>query len=526
VAARRGLSLRLRIIGLIAGSAFLVSLTLGLTMLRQVRQALVRQTGAWAVAAVTGRMRSSSAALQARDAAKLRALADAARDEIPGVEYVAFRDEKGALLASSLRRPGLLEPDALPTLEPGEAPHAAAEIGLAGSAVLPAVAPLLAAAPAGAAKADGSLEIGFDLDLPRREALRLLGWPLALWLAGFALCLVAAWALVRSLLVPLERLVGAAVGISDGDLDQVVEAKGDDEIAALAGAFASMAGGLRAMIGDLRTSAAEVEREATNILSTATQQSAMSSEQASAINETSATVTEIAQTSKQATEHADTVIQIAQRSEDLTRDGQKVVEEAMAGMEKLAEQVKAIAHSITELSERTLQIGDIIATVKDLAEQSNLLALNASIEAAKAGEHGRGFAVVAMEMRNLAEQSKVAAGEVRAILSEVQKGTRTAVAATEEGSKRAISAIELARGAGGAITGLADVIRDSSLAARQIANNTRQQTIGVEQIVSAITELSAAMSDALEGTKRIEKVAGNLTTVSRHLTDLVRRYRV
>jgi methyl-accepting chemotaxis protein len=195
-------------------------------------------------------------------------------------------------------------------------------------------------------------------------------------------------------------------------------------------------------------------------------------------------------------------------------------------MEKLAEQVKAIAHSITELSERTLQIGDIIATVKDLAEQSNLLALNASIEAAKAGEHGRGFAVVAMEMRNLAEQSKVAAGEVRAILSEVQKGTRTAVAATEEGSKRAISAIELARGAGGAITGLADVIRDSSLAARQIANNTRQQTIGVEQIVSAITELSAAMSDALEGTKRIEKVAGNLTTVSRHLTDLVRRYRV
>jgi methyl-accepting chemotaxis protein len=164
--------------------------------------------------------------------------------------------------------------------------------------------------------------------------------------------------------------------------------------------------------------------------------------------------------------------------------------------------------------------------VKDLAEQSNLLALNASIEAAKAGEHGRGFAVVAMEMRNLAEQSKVAAGEVRAILSEVQKGTRAAVAATEEGSKRAHSAIAMAQAAGSSITGLTDVIRDSSLAARQIANNTRQQTIGVEQIVSAITELSAAMSDALEGTKKIERVAGSLTTVSSGLSELVGRYKV
>src|SRR5262249_22617799 len=158
-------------------------------------------------------------------------------------------------------------------------------------------------------------------------------------------------------------------------------------------------------------------------------------QQASAINETSSTASEIAQTSQQATEYATSVIKITEKSEDLSRDGQKVVSESVAGMEKLGEQVRAIAASITDLSERTLQIGDIIATVKDVAEQSNLLALNASIEAAKAGEHGRGFAVVAMEMRNLAEQSKLAAGQVRAILSEVQKGTRVAVAATEEGSR-------------------------------------------------------------------------------------------
>jgi methyl-accepting chemotaxis protein len=372
----------------------------------------------------------------------------------------------------------------------------------------------------------GSVQIGFNLAQLEREVGSTVLTAILFCLLALAICLVLAYFFSRMLTVPIERLVSAAAGIARGELQQEMAIHGNDEISDLARAFATMSDGLRSMIADLRGAAQEIEREASNILSTSSQQSAMASQQASAINETSTTVSEIAQTSKQATEHADSVIQLAQRSEELSRDGQKVVEEAMTGMEKLAEQVRAIAQSITELSERTLQIGDIIATVKDLAEQSNLLALNASIEAAKAGEHGRGFAVVAMEMRNLAEQSKVAAGEVRVILGDVQKGTRGAVGATEEGSKRAHAAIGLAQSAGTSILGLADVIRDSSLAARQIANNTRQQTIGVEQIVSAISELSSAMADTLEGTKRIENVAGSLTTLSKRLSDLVGRYQV
>ena len=336
--------------------------------------------------------------------------------------------------------------------------------------------------------------------------------------------LVLAGAVGRRLVRRVERLAQGAAAIAAGDLGHQVQQEGSDEVGDLARAFSSMSTALRTMVVDLRSASAEVEREASSILGTSTEQSAMASQQASAINETSTTVTEIAQTSKQATEHADQVITLAQRSEDLSREGQKVVDEAMRGMEQMAEQVRVISAAITDLRERTLQIGDIIATVKELAEQSNLLALNASIEASKAGEHGRGFAVVAMEMRNLAEQSKGAAGQVRAILSEVQKGTRAAVAVTEEGSKRAHTAIGLAQSAGTTIVGLAEVIRDSSLAARQIASNTRQQTIGVEQIVSAITELSSAMNDTLEGTKRIESVAGNLNTVSRRLTEIVGRY--
>jgi methyl-accepting chemotaxis protein len=164
--------------------------------------------------------------------------------------------------------------------------------------------------------------------------------------------------------------------------------------------------------------------------------------------------------------------------------------------------------------------------VKDLAEQSNLLALNASIEASKAGEHGRGFAVVAMEMRNLAEQSKQAAVQVRAILSEIQKGAREASSATDEGAKRAASTMELSRSAGEAIEGLQGVIKESAQAARQIANDTRQQTIGVEQMVTAIAELSTAIHDSAAGAKAIEEGTESLAAVSLRLSEALRRYRV
>jgi methyl-accepting chemotaxis protein len=317
-----------------------------------------------------------------------------------------------------------------------------------------------------------------------------------------------------------------AAGVAKGDLRQEVEVRGNDEIADLGHSFQVMSEGLRGMAIDLKKAALEVEGEATKILTTASQQAAMSAQQASAITETSTTVSEIAQTAKQATEHADGVIQVAQKSEDLSVEGLRALEQANEGIEKLGEQVKEIAITITKLSERTLQIGEIISTVKDVAEQSNILALNAAIEASKAGEQGRGFAVVATEMRNLAEQSRGAAAQVRAILGEIQSGTRAAVDATDEGAKRARHATTLAKSAADSIVGLADVIRESSLAARQIANNTRQQTIGVDQIVSAIAELSGAMTESVEGTKSIETVTVNLSTVSKRLSEMLTRYEV
>jgi len=338
---------------------------------------------------------------------------------------------------------------------------------------------------------------------------------------------VAGFVFATRISSPLERLRDAAAAIAKGDLTVTVESGGSTtEVAQLASSFAAMTDDLRQTLAQLRDSTAALESGAKEILGNVSKQAAMASQQAAAINETSTTASEIAQTSKQATQHADSVIDMTKRSDDLSQEGLATVEEAVKASASLGEQVNQIASTMTGLSERILQVGEIIASVKDLAEQSNLLALNASIEASKAGEHGRGFAVVAMEMRNLAEQSRQAAVQIRAILQEVQRSARDAGAATDEGAKRAQAAMGLARSAGEAIEGLAMVIRESALAARQIANNTRQQTIGVDQMVVAISELSQAITESAEGTRSIEKGTSTLAEISRTLGAAVRRYRV
>jgi methyl-accepting chemotaxis protein len=468
---------------------------------------------------------------------------DSTLRDVPDVAYVVVRDAKGAVLAMAANKDKGFEPTEIEKLtapkEPVSDGAEGTEVKVGAMSAVERWADIMFAQRAGTDPVDplkpvpasapmkvGTVQVGIQLDSLAASVSGVAWKAMGIALLVLTVLLMAAFQLSRVVTVPLERLARAAAGIAAGDLRQQIDTRGSDEIGELARSFAKMASTVTHLLTDLRSAAADIEREATSALTTSTQQSAMAHEQASAINETSTTVAEIAQTSKQATTYADSVISGTQRSEALSTEGQKVVAESVAAMEKLGEQVRTIALAITELNERTLQISDIITTVRDVAEQSNLLALNASIEAAKAGDHGRGFAVVAMEMRTLAEQSKVAANQVRALLGEVQKGTKAAVAATDEGSRRAQAAMALAQSAGSAILGLAEVIRESSGAARQIAGNTRQQTIGVEQIATAMSELSSAMTDTVSGTRQIEQVAGNLTNLSKRFSELVGRYQL
>jgi DNA-binding LacI/PurR family transcriptional regulator len=210
------------------------------------------------------------------------------------------------------------------------------------------------------------------------------------------------------------------------------------------------------------------------------------------VTETLATSEEMRVTISETARQAQGVADAAQRSVDVSRTGQDAVTDTLAGMDTIRGQVEDIAQSILALSERTQQIGEIINVVKDIADQSRLLALNASIEAARAGDEGLGFAVVAREMRHLAGQSREATTRVSNILNEIQQAANTAVMVTEEGSKGAQSGMELASRAGEAIRDLAAIIEEAARVAIQIAASTHQQTNAMNQLVGAMQSIKQA----------------------------------
>ncbi|OPY15386.1 MAG: Methyl-accepting chemotaxis protein McpA [Syntrophus sp. PtaB.Bin001] len=370
----------------------------------------------------------------------------------------------------------------------------------------------------------------------------------------------------RSLTRPLEKVVTAAEKIAEGDLSvQISDENRQDEIGMLARSFMKMTQVLQEKAGLLQQIAAgnltvEVKnssdkdvmgkafavmttalraemqaiREAVNVIaSSASQISASSTElasaasqTASAVSETTSTVEEVKQTAHLSTQKAKYVFDSAQKAMDVSQKGRKTIELAVEGMNFIRTQTDSISASIVKLSERSQAIGEIISTVNDIADQSNLLAVNAAIEAAKAGDQGKGFAVVAQEVRNLAEQSKQATSQVRTILNEIQKAVGEAVMSTEQETKAVDAGMKQTSEAGDSFRRLADTIEDSAQAATQITASSQQQLVGMDQVVLAITNINQASSQNVAGARQVETAAQNLHDLGQQLKQLIDRYKL
>ncbi len=261
------------------------------------------------------------------------------------------------------------------------------------------------------------------------------------------------------------------------------------------------------------------------ILAATTQVASGTSETATAISETTTTVEEVQQAAKQSAGKAKNVADSAQRVAQVSQNGQKAVEETVTVMNRVRQQMDSIAQTVVRLSEQTQSIGGIIASVTEIADQSNLLAVNAAIEAAKAGEQGRGFAVVAQEIKNLAGQSKQATLQVRNILNDVQKATVAAVMATEQGSKAVEAGEQQSAKAGEAILLLAESIKESVQSATQILASSQQQVVGMDQIGVAMQNINQAGTETAVSMSQSEKSAKNLNDLGQKLKELVDRFK-
>ena len=322
----------------------------------------------------------------------------------------------------------------------------------------------------------------------------------------------------------LGEMAGVAKKIAAGDLRVEVKPQSDQDV--LGTAFDAMVKGLREVNGEIREGASVLASSASEILATTTQVAAGASETATAVSQTTSTVEEVKQTAQVSSEKARSVSESAQKSVQVSRTGRKSVEETVAAMNLISEQMGLIGEGIVRLSEQGQAIGEIMASVNDLAEQSNLLAVNASIEAAKAGEQGKGFAVVAHEVRSLAQQSKQATAQVRTILSDFQKATNAAVMATEQGSKAVDAGVKQSGEAGETIRILTDSITEAAQAAAQIAASSQQQRVGMDQVAMAMESIKQASLQNVSSTKQGEAAAQNLHALGQRMKQLVERYQV
>ena len=322
----------------------------------------------------------------------------------------------------------------------------------------------------------------------------------------------------------LKEMAEAAKKIAAGDLTGTIVPQSNKDI--LGNTFLQMLNNLRRIMKDIYESVNLIASSSSEILAATTQVASGSAETATAISETTATVEEVRQAAQLSSQKASRVAENAQQVSQVTQSGQRAVDETVSGMNNIQVQMESVANTIVRLSEQSQQIGGIIASVNDVADQSNLLAVNASIEAAKAGEQGKGFAVVAQEIKSLAQQSKQATILVRNILIDIQKATSAAVMATEQTSKAVENGVKQSSQAGESIKKLAESSSKAVEVATQIVASSQQQSVGMDQIGLAMNNINQAGAENAASMLQAEKAAKGLNELGQKLKVIVEQYKM
>jgi methyl-accepting chemotaxis protein len=334
------------------------------------------------------------------------------------------------------------------------------------------------------------------------------------------------WSVARNITGPVKTLAAEAEKIAAGDLNVTVHHDSGDEIGQLADSFRKMVTNLRDLIGKVSQSSEMVSSAATQ-LSAASVQIATGAEELAAQAGTVATASEeMAATSSEIAKNCGMAADESRSANDTALAGATVVDGSITAMLQIAERVKESAKAVESLGKRSDQIGAIIGTIEDIADQTNLLALNAAIEAARAGEHGRGFAVVADEVRALAERTTKATRETGEMIKAIQEETKGAVSAMEERVKEVESGCGEAAKSGDALLEIQNRINAVTMQVNQMATAAEQQTSTTTEITSNIQQITQVVQETARGAQESASSAGQLAQLADELQQLVGQFRL
>nr|WP_110950904.1 methyl-accepting chemotaxis protein [Pseudomonas bohemica] len=360
-----------------------------------------------------------------------------------------------------------------------------------------------------------------DADSRQAQLMLSLATVLALFFG-----VLAAWAITRQITLPLKQTLAAVDRVAAGDLTHNLDIDRRDELGQLQSGIQRMTLSLRDLIGGISDSVTQIASAAEELSAVTEQTSAGVNSQkvetdqvATAMHQMAATVQEVARNAEEASEATVAADQQA-------REGDKVVNEAIAQIERLANEVGNSTVAMGELKRESDKIGSVLDVIKPVAQQTNLLALNAAIEAARAGEAGRGFAVVADEVRSLAQRTQKSTEEIEDLIAGLQNGTQHVATMMDSSRELTTSSVELTRRAGGSLASITRTVSAIQAMNQQIAAAAEQQSATAEEINRSVLNVRDVSEQTSAASEETAASSVELARLGTHLQGLVGRFRV
>ncbi|MBS1145111.1 MAG: methyl-accepting chemotaxis protein [Proteobacteria bacterium] len=358
----------------------------------------------------------------------------------------------------------------------------------------------------------------------RSDAVSLLLWGLGI--AGFIA--ISLLLLSNNIIKTLGGDPGVASAITkriaSGDLATSVECAADDNDSLLAN-IRTMQETLREIIGKIVSNAEQVSSAATQLLGASEQVAIRGSQQSDAASSMAASVEEMAVSIDQVRENAGEAHNISQTAGRISEDGAAVIHNAASEMRKISEAVQSSSQIVEDLGRQSDQITSIVNTIKEIADQTNLLALNAAIEAARAGEQGRGFAVVADEVRKLAERTSQSTTEIGDMVAKIQNGTRSAVSSMQDGVRQVANGVDLANRAGDSINQIRDGAQRVTVVVNGISDSISEQSMASNEIAQKLETIAQMSEESAAAVRQTADAARQLQALSDSLHQTVAQFR-
>lgn len=345
-------------------------------------------------------------------------------------------------------------------------------------------------------------------------------------LLGILVSALAAYFLIRAINDPLQRLIGHMDAMRGGDFTGRLQLRQQDEFGLLAGGLNRMGEDLAHLVGQVQRSGVQVGSSTTQVAAIARQQQAPAHEMAATTSEIGATATEIAATSKELLKTIGDVASTAEQTAHLAETGQAELGQMETTMRQIMDAAGTISSKLGILNEKAGNINTVVTTITKVADQTNLLSLNAAIEAEKAGEYGRGFSVVASEIRRLADQTAVATCDIEQMVKEMQAAVAAGVMGMDKFAEEVRSGVEDVRRGSSRQTQIIQAVQALRPRFDLVNEGMQSQTAGAQQISEALTQLSDSTRQTVESLRQLNQAMDQLHEASHGLQDGVARFKV